>query len=71
FSATVDHRGTSQECPDCGAEVRKELGDRIHACNACGSVKPRDVASGQVIRNRGVALYSTTVPVEYRGMETA
>ncbi|PZO18260.1 MAG: transposase [Leptolyngbya foveolarum] len=71
FSAEVDHRGTSQKCPDCGAEVRKELADRVHSCHACGSVKPRDVASGQVIRNRGVALYSTIVPVEHREMETA
>jgi putative transposase len=51
--------------------VRKELCDRVHSCHACGSVKPRDVASGQVIRNRGVALYSTIVPVEHREMETA
>ena len=71
FFGTVDHRGTSQACPDCGATVRKALKDRVHACPSCHSVKPRDVASGQVIRNRGVATYSTTLPVEYREPETA
>ncbi|WP_249369255.1 transposase [Acaryochloris marina] len=49
----VDARGTSQECPDCGAVVTKMLKDRWHQCS-CGSSKPRDVASGEVIRNRAV-----------------
>jgi len=47
-----DARGTSQECPDCGATVSKTLKDRWHKCQNCGSSKPRDVASAQVIRNR-------------------
>jgi putative transposase len=50
----VDARGTSQECPDCGAAVNKVLKDRWHDCQNCGSSKPRDVASAQVIRNRAV-----------------
>jgi putative transposase len=50
----VDARGTSQECPDCGATVSKVLKDRWHECPNCGSAKPRDVASAQVIRNRAV-----------------
>ena len=49
-----DARGTSQECPDCGATVSKVLKDRWHECPSCGSAKPRDVASAQVIRNRAV-----------------
>ncbi len=53
FYGKVDARGTSQECPDCGAEVRKDLSTRIHHCHSCGSIKPRDVASGQVISARG------------------
>ncbi|MEB3292165.1 MAG: transposase [Synechococcales bacterium] len=52
--AKVDARGTSQECPDCGATVSKVLKDRWHDCPNCGSSKPRDVASAQVIRNRAV-----------------
>ncbi len=70
FFDTVDHRGTSQECPDCGATVRKTLADRIHNCTECGSVKPRDVASGQVIRNRGVEK-NHFLPVDNRELETA
>lgn len=71
FTANVNHRGTSQACPDCGATVRKKLQDRVHHCHACGSIKPRDVASGQVICNRGVEKYSEQIPVEYRELETA
>ncbi|MEB3293319.1 MAG: transposase [Synechococcales bacterium] len=52
--AKVDARGTSQECPDCAATVRKVLPDRWHDCPNCGSCKPRDVASAQVIRKRAV-----------------
>lgn len=50
----VDARGTSQECPDCGTTVSKVLEDRWHQCPNCGSSKPRDVASAEVIRNRAV-----------------
>ncbi len=57
--AEVDARGTSQECPECGAEVRKDLSIRIHNCPNCGFQTDRDIASGQVIRNRGIALIST------------
>ena len=53
YYGKVDARATSQECPDCGAEVRKDLSTRIHHCHNCGSIKPRDVASGQVIAARG------------------
>ena len=49
----VEAAGTSQECPDCGATVKKVLKDRWHRC-ACGSSLPRDVASSQVIRNRAL-----------------
>jgi putative transposase len=50
----VKAAGTSQECPDCGATVKKVLKDRWHHCPECGSSKPRDIASGEVIRNRAV-----------------
>ena len=51
----VDASGTSQTCPACGAEVRKELSERVHACLSCGYVAPRDVAAAQVVELRGVA----------------
>ncbi len=53
FYGKVDARGTSQECPDCGAAVKKDLSTRIHRCHNCGSTKPRDVAAAQVICTRG------------------
>ncbi|WP_414563459.1 MULTISPECIES: RNA-guided endonuclease InsQ/TnpB family protein [unclassified Anabaena] len=59
FFAEVSARGTSQQCPECGAEVRKDLSVRVHHCLICGYITDRDVASGQVIRNRGIALIST------------
>lgn len=51
----VDPNGTSQECPDCGARVSKDLSVRVHECHECGSVKSRDVASSQVIKARGLS----------------
>ncbi|NJR50665.1 MAG: transposase, partial [Leptolyngbyaceae cyanobacterium CSU_1_3] len=53
FYGKVDARGTSQECPDCGAEVKKDLSVRVHQCPECGSTKPRDIAAAQVICTRG------------------
>ena len=53
FYGKVDAKGTSQECPDCGATVRKDLSVRVHQCSECGSTKPRDIAAAQVINARG------------------
>jgi len=68
FFAEVDARGTSQECPECGGEVKKDLSVRVHDCPHCGYRTDRDVASGQVIRNRGIKLVST---VGQTGIESA
>ncbi len=63
FVDEVDHRGTSQTCPNCRAEVRKELSERYHVCTECGYgvTEPvdRDLASAQEICNRGLEKYST------------
>ena len=59
FFAQVSARSTSQECPECGAEVRKDLIVRIHCCPECKYTTDRDVASGQISRNRGITLIST------------
>ena len=45
----VDHRGTSQTCPNCRIEVRKKLEDRIHSCPECFYEVDRDIASAQEI----------------------
>lgn len=50
----VDACGTSQTCPRCGAVKAKSLSERMHRCDVCGLVIDRDVASGQVIKIRGL-----------------
>jgi putative transposase len=67
-NSEIDARGTSQQCPECGEEVKKDLSVRIHDCPHCGYKTDRDVAAGQNIRNRGIKLISTAGHV---GMETA
>jgi len=60
FVGRVDHRGTSQVCPNCRAEVRKDLSVRLSECHECGYVVDRDIASGQEICNRGEETYRGT-----------
>ncbi|WP_233154026.1 zinc ribbon domain-containing protein [Scytonema sp. HK-05] len=68
FFSEVDARGTSQQCPECGEEVKKDLSVRVHDCPHCGYKTDRDIAAGQNIRNRGIKLIST---VGHTGTETA
>ena len=64
FVGRVDHRGTSQTCPNCRSVVRKDLSDRYHVCYECGYgvtyTVDRDIASGQEICNRGQETYRGT-----------
>jgi len=59
YIAEVDHKGTSQTCPNCRIEVRKELSDRWHSCPECKYEVDRDIASAQEICNRGFEQLST------------
>jgi putative transposase len=59
ITVAVLSAGTSQECPDCGAIVKKSLSTRTHAC-LCGCVMPRDHASGKVILSRGLSTVGHT-----------
>jgi putative transposase len=63
FVDEVVHKGTSQICPNCRTEVKKELKDRYHVCHECGygvnDPVDRDIASAQEICNRGIEKYST------------
>ena len=68
FFCEVDARGTSQQCPECGGFVKKDLSVRIHDSPHCGYKTDRDVAAGQNIRNRGIKLINT---VGQTGMKTA
>lgn len=67
YYGQVDPSGTSQTCPDCGARVSKDLSVRVHHCHVCGSVKPRDVASSQVIKARGLSGLETASGAEVSG----
>lgn len=53
YYGKVDAYGTSQECPDCGAKVKKDLSVRVSDCKECGAIKPHDIAAAQVINARG------------------
>lgn len=44
---------TSQICPECGSIQKKELSERVHACE-CGCVLDRDVAAAKVILALGL-----------------
>jgi putative transposase len=68
FFGVVNARGTSQECPECKGEVKKNLSVRVHDCPHCGYKTDRDIASGQIIRNRGIEQISTA---GLAGKETA
>jgi putative transposase len=50
----VDPRGTSQECPDCGAIRAKRLSERRHVC-ACGCDLDRDVAAARIVLLRATS----------------
>ena len=59
ITVAIPAAGTSQECPECHAIVRKSLSTRTHACQ-CGCVLPRDYASAQIILSRGLSTVGHT-----------
>ena len=57
YFAQVDHKYTSQICPECGIHTgKKQLKQRIHRCPECGYLTSRDHASARVILQRGLEL---------------
>ena len=55
YFAQVDHKYTSQICPECNAHTgKKELKERVHYCPECNYKTSRDHASSRVILNRGL-----------------
>ncbi|AUC60184.1 transposase [Cyanobacterium sp. HL-69] len=65
YFSKVDHRYTSQECPECGARTgKKDLKERVHECPECAYTTGRDHASALVIRNRGLDLVAVGQPVQ-------
>lgn len=69
FVAEVDHKGSSQVCPNCRTEVRKELKDRIHSCPECLYEIDRDIASAQELCNRGIETYPGTLEKQEIGSQ--
>ncbi len=60
----VDHKYTSQICPECNAHTgKKELKERDYHCPECNYKTSRDHASGRVILNRGL---ESIVPMDCR-----
>ena len=53
--AEVDPGGTSQECSNCGATVKKDLSVRTHKCD-CGYEADRDVNAAINILHRGLTI---------------
>ena len=64
YFAQVDHKYTSQICPECGTHTgKKDKSERVHVCSECGYQTSRDHASGRVILNRGL---NNVVPMDCR-----
>ncbi|MDY7012461.1 MAG: transposase [Cyanobacteriota bacterium] len=60
FIGEVDHKGSSQTCPNCRITVRKDLSDRLHSCPECLYEVDRDIAAAQELCNRGRETYRGT-----------
>lgn len=59
ITIAVPPHGTSQECSQCGAVVKKGLSTRTHICQ-CGCVLNRDHNAARNILNRGLATVGHT-----------
>lgn len=51
----VEPKGTSQECSNCGATVKKDLSVRVHKCS-CGYEADRDLNAALNILHRGLTI---------------
>ena len=63
----VNPEGTSQECSNCGATVKKDLSVRVHRCD-CGYVADRDVNAAINILHRGITIAGGNVTRMVGGM---
>ncbi len=70
YFAKVNKDGTSQTCPNCGADTgKKTLDIRFHHCNECGYTTTRDVAASQEVRNRGLTALGHSVVKNVCGLD--
>lgn len=59
---TVEPRGTTKECNQCGVETSKPLWVREHSCPACGHEEDRDLNAAKNVRDRGLdKLFSSDI----------
>lgn len=56
LTVEVNPNGTSQHCSNCGHKVPKELKDRIHSCDNCGTILCRDVNAAINIKHLAVGI---------------
>ncbi len=64
----VDPRGTSQDCCNCGAYVKKEFWERVHRCPVCGFEADRDYNASVNILKRALIRIGQGLP-EYTPVE--
>ena len=57
--AVVPHN-TSQNCSNCGQEVKKSLSTRTHVCPHCGFIEDRDVNAAINILHKGLSTVCPT-----------
>jgi len=67
---TVDCRGTTQRCSQCGNIVAKDLSERIHKCPYCGFIAPRDYNSALDVRRLTIGKIGRDMP-EFKPVEIA
>ena len=67
YYGKVDPRGTSQECPDCGADGAQRSEHSNIALPLLRFSQPRDVAAAQMISTRGQRGIETACGVEAAG----
>ncbi len=58
----------SQTCPNCLAQKKKELSERIHCCDQCGYTIDRDVASALVCIDYAKGLGTSLLDVEPKAL---
>lgn len=63
LAVAVDPRGTSQECPACGAVRKKSRKERTHLC-PCGAFLDRDHSAALVVLARAARSSGLVLPVE-------
>ncbi len=65
---TVNPHGTTQRCNNCKTKVKKNLWNRIHNCDKCGLIIPRDYNSALEIKDMAIKSIRQELP-EFKPVE--